>query len=133
MLSVSQRRLTRFVRSHLELSLTVSVRTQLRSSLVSNNIYSVINLLPGTFDVFARTVIGNELEDYGRQTVSIEGGHQYVFRFDCANLKFEISQGQLKSAIDYLGEYNMYYNARTKVAPFYYHHNGKLNLAKLDF
>ena len=99
----------------------------------SNNIYSVINLLPGTFDVFARTVIGNELEDYGRQTVSIEGGHQYVFRFDCANLKFEISQGQLKSAIDYLGEYNMYYNARTKVAPFYYHHNGKLNLAKLDF
>lgn len=99
----------------------------------SNNIYSVINLLPGTFDVFARTVIGNELEDYGRQTVSIEGGHQYVFRFDCANLKFEISQGQLKSAINYLGEYNMYYNARTKVAPFYYHHNGKLNLAKLDF
>lgn len=99
----------------------------------SNNIYSVINLLPGTFDVFARTVIGNELEDYGRQTVSIEGGHQFVFRFDCANLKFEISQGQFKSAIDYLGEYNMYYNARTKVAPFYYHHNGKLNLAKLDF
>lgn len=99
----------------------------------SNHIYKVINLLPGTFSVFARTFIGNELEDYGRQTVSIEGGHQYVFKLNCANLQLEISQGQLKSAIDYLGEYNMYYNARTKIRPCYYHHNGKLNLAKLDF
>ena len=78
-------------------------------------------------------LVGNELEDYGRQTVSIEGGHQYVFKLNCANLQLEISQGQLKSAIDYLGEYNMYYNARTKIRPCYYHHNGKLNLAKLDF
>lgn len=65
----------------------------------AKNIYAVHNLLPGSFSVFARTFIGNHQEDYNLQTVTIESGKQYVFKFDCAELELNITSGQLKSAM----------------------------------
>lgn len=99
----------------------------------SDSVYSFINLLPGTFDVFARTFIGNERADYSMQAVSVEAGEQYVFKFDCANLKLGIFNGQLKSTLLSFEEYSLYSSARRKIARNNYHHNGKLSIAKLDF
>ena len=98
----------------------------------SNNIYGTINLLPGKITVFARTFIGNESEDYGRQTVSVEAGQQYVFKLDCAKLKLDITQGQLKSAIWNPGEVNRHPSLRSKL----FHNNfeiEKIDLTKVTF
>lgn len=62
-----------------------------------NRIYSTINLFPGSFNLFARTFVGNNSADYSRQTVTVESGHQYVFTFDCSSLNLTASESTLKS------------------------------------
>lgn len=93
----------------------------------SNNIYDMINLLPGSFNVFARTFIGNESEDYNNQTVSVKSGEQYVFKFDCAKLKLDIALGQLKSAMWNPGEANRHKLLRSKLL-----HNNYIEIEKID-
>lgn len=63
----------------------------------SKNIYSTINLFPGTFKLFARTFVGNNAADYSSQKVTIESGHQYLFSFDCSSLTLTASESTLKS------------------------------------
>lgn len=104
------------------------------SNSASNNIYEICNLLPGTYDVFARSAIGNELKDYGRQSVTIKAGQQYIFKFDCASLELEISIGQLKSGAIWNSEmYEKQTPGRTKVLSFSNRHPDTLNLTKLEF
>jgi len=98
----------------------------------SINIYSVCNLLPGTFDVFARTFIGNESADYGRQSITVKSGQQYVFMFDCASLGLDISLGQLKSALWNNGEYSKQRFIKSGSFINYYHPE-KLNITKIEF
>lgn len=59
------------------------------------NIYTTCNLFPGSFKLFARTFIGNEIADYSEQTVSLRLGHQYCFDLDCASLKLSAYEGLL--------------------------------------
>lgn len=98
----------------------------------STNIYDVCNLLPGTFDVFARTFIGNESSDYGNQKVDIKSGQQYVFKFYCASLELEISLGQLKSGLWDPEEYKRQ-NLVKSGSVINYYHPEKLNITKIEF
>lgn len=63
----------------------------------STNIYSYANLFPGSFNLFARTFVGNDAADYSRQKVTVESGHQYLFSFDCSSLTLTASESTLKS------------------------------------
>jgi len=99
----------------------------------SDNIYSVHNLLPGTFEVFARTYIGNESADYGMQSVTIESGRQYVFILDCADLELDIYAGQLKSAILTSDVYDKQSPDKARMLPYYHNRPKKLNLTRLEF
>lgn len=61
----------------------------------AKNIYSCDFLLPGTFNTFGRTFVGSEMTDYSKREVTIEMGKQYVFEFDCKNLKTNFRTGTL--------------------------------------
>lgn len=66
----------------------------------SNNVYSMINLLPGTFDIFERMFI-DEINngDYGDQTITVKEGSQYVITFDCEDNTLTFLEGVLKSGL----------------------------------
>ena len=63
----------------------------------SYSIYEMINLLPGEFDTYARVFIGNDMEDYSRQEITVEQGCQYVLELDCATMDLSFDEGELKS------------------------------------
>lgn len=63
----------------------------------SSNIYTFINLLPGEFNIFARTFIGNESADYSRQDIEIESGKQYYIELNCENMDLNLVPGIMKS------------------------------------
>ena len=63
----------------------------------STNIYEMCNLFPGSFNLFARTFVGNNSTDYSNQSVSLTAGHQYVFSLDCTSIKLTASEGVLGS------------------------------------
>lgn len=49
-------------------------------------IYSCINMLPGSFNVFGRTFVGNDKNDFSNGNISIKSGKQYTITIDCDNL-----------------------------------------------
>ena len=61
----------------------------------SSSVYEPDFLLPGTFNIFGRTIVGSKRTDYSEQKVSIDMGKQYVFEFDCKNLKVVFRDGTL--------------------------------------
>lgn len=63
----------------------------------AKNIYSYVNFLPGEFSVFARTLIGNERDDYSMQDIIVEAGKQYYLELDCASMKLALVPGLWKS------------------------------------
>lgn len=63
----------------------------------SSNIYTYMNLLPGEFNIFARTFIGNESADYSTQDIKIEAGKQYYIELNCENMSLKLIPGVMKS------------------------------------
>ena len=63
----------------------------------SRNIYKYINLLPGEFEIYAKTAVGNDNKFYSEQTISIEAGKQYLMELDCNTLDLTLVQGTMKS------------------------------------
>lgn len=63
----------------------------------AQKIYSVINLFPGTFNVFGRAFIGNDKFDTSQMDITIWGGQQYVIELDCDEFEISYRKGQLKS------------------------------------
>ena len=63
----------------------------------AKNIYVYINLLPGEFDTFARTFIGNDMQDYSRHKIVVEAGKQYYLELDCKTMSLNLVPGTLKS------------------------------------
>lgn len=63
----------------------------------ATNIYVYINLLPGEFDAFARTFIGNDMADYSRHKIVLEAGKQYCLELDCKTMSLDLVPGALKS------------------------------------
>ncbi len=59
------------------------------------NIISLHNLFPGRFEMYARTTVGNDWEDYPRKSVSLSAGHQYVFSLDCYSMDLTSYEGTL--------------------------------------
>lgn len=63
----------------------------------AKNIYESINLLPGEFNSYARLFIGNDRQDYSKQTIEIEAGKQYMFVLDCETMELKLIPGEFKS------------------------------------
>lgn len=63
----------------------------------AKNIYVYINLLPGEFETFARTFVGNDKEDHSRKEVVLEAGKQYCLTLDCKTMSLDLVPGALKS------------------------------------
>lgn len=65
----------------------------------STNIYDMCNLFPGSINIFARTFIGNNQNDYSNQSISLKSGHQYVFSLDCGPIKLTASESVLGTKV----------------------------------
>lgn len=63
----------------------------------STNIYDYINLLPGQFEIYAQTSVGNDKQFYSNQNISIQAGKQYLMELDCNNMSLKLTQGTMKS------------------------------------
>lgn len=62
------------------------------------NVYEIINLLPGSFNIFGRAFVGNEYYDTTKKEITIQSGKQYVIELDCAESEISYREGLLKSA-----------------------------------
>lgn len=58
-----------------------------------DTIYGIINLFPGSFNIFGRTFKGNEETDYSSQNITVQAGHQYYIDFDCNKLVVKFGEG----------------------------------------
>ncbi|MBR1871963.1 MAG: hypothetical protein IJ795_02000 [Bacteroidales bacterium] len=63
----------------------------------TKNVYTMVNFLPGTFNVYGRSYVGNTNTDYNRMSFTAEAGHQYVIAFDCNSLSLYSYEGALGS------------------------------------
>ena len=71
------------------------------------NIYDYINLLPGQFEIYAQTSVGNDKQFYSNQNISIQAGKQYLMELDCNNMSLTLTQGAMKSVEIHANQINI--------------------------